>query len=220
MDATPEGCDDMVLALQNDYEQKCVGPLEDCTPSATGLQAFANIERFCSSASEDVCKSAMDCAWDEATSTCAPSRTVRWRVLCDHDRHQCPQGPGCTRSCQYPDCAECTEAESHWCQSVVDSIIQSCGDVTRNATRVAQSGETESYADWPYEDEREYLSDMGCDAGPFSTSDGLERFLQQQVANVCNLALGQVQRYCGCSADMYGVQRCDPSCETDKCQEV
>ena len=210
----------MVAAVQSDYLQKCLAPLESCTPTEDSLRSFSNIETFCGSAAESVCDSSLDCAWDAATTTGAPSRTARWRVLCDHDRHTCPQGPGCSRTCTYGACAACTLVESQWCQSVFDSVIQSCGGVSRNATRVSASGAVETYADWPFEGERNFLQGMGCDAGPFSTSHGLERFLQQQVANVCSLAMSQLGRDCGCSTDEQGVQACDPLCLTSRCQET
>ena len=253
---TPEECDSMVDAMRDEYQAKCLTPLDACTPSAEGLRAFVSpeppalilrtrvcllcaprrrpvltpgapreqetLEAFCGAAGEDVCSSSLDCTWDMGTESCATSRPARWRVLCDHDRHRCPQNPqsGCSPTCQYPTCGDCSEVDYQWCQSVFNTIIENCGNVPRNSTRLDSAGELESYADWPFEEERVHLTQMGCDAGPFSTAHGLERFLQQEVAIVCSIAIHELGRHCACVIDSQGVQECDPSCLSDTCQRT
>ena len=41
---TPEECDSMVDAMRDEYQAKCLTPLDACTPSAEGLRAFVSPE--------------------------------------------------------------------------------------------------------------------------------------------------------------------------------
>ena len=41
---TPEECDSMVDAMRDEYQAKCLTPLDACTPSPEGLRAFVSPE--------------------------------------------------------------------------------------------------------------------------------------------------------------------------------
>ena len=116
-------------------------------------------------------------------------------------------------------------------------IIQNCGtvpvapDVPDSSGANANSqiefpmrnntltGELESYADWPFVEERSVLGQMGCNTGPFAILEGLGSFDAESVAVVCYLGMTQMASYCGCGINDDGsVQSCDPNCVTLDCQ--
>ena len=238
-------CDTVVAAVTNEYNQKCLDPLENCIPTAGAQANFDAVNDDCQAASETLCNEMLDCSWSEESMSCAASRTARWIHLCGHVRTVCPRGPGCVResqatddnpACWQPECG-CDESQQQWCQSIFNMIIQNCGTVPvapdvpdssgANANSLIEfpmrnntlTGELESYADWPFVEERSVLGQMGCNTGPFAILEGLGSFDAESVAVVCYLGMTQMASYCGCGINDDGsVQSCDPNCVTLDCQ--
>jgi hypothetical protein len=231
----------MVAAVANEYQQKCLDPLDNCVPNAAALASFTTVSAACSAATQAVCIQMLDCEWSTAQSSCRHSRTAVWTKKCGHNRNVCPRGPGCVLpadataarpACLTPSCG-CDNVQNQWCQSVVDSIVQNCGSVPvpppnligQNITgggawpmRLGPTGVNETYAGWPFPTERTVLDEMGCSFGTFSVSRGLVSFDRVSIAAVCFKASAQLPHYCACGRDSMGVQGCDLQCTTPACQ--
>lgn len=178
-------CDLSVVATRAMYERDCLGPLDHCNAPDDG--AWRAVAQHCPSMDESRCEVSYDCAWNQFNATGLDEAPVCAITRPATWRTRC----GFNGQCPGTDTGTP-------CQAIFDTIVDACTNATEG--------------DWPFPAERQYLKYMGCFAGPFMPNEGLDAFLAESQASVCELGVVEIAHFCACGSDEQGAQLCDFDC--------